>query len=1354
MKNQIKHSHTLSILLRSGLILALLLCGLPVQAVRAAGTLTVNSTADSGAGSLRQAISDAGAGDTINFASSLSGATILLASKLTLSKNVTIDGSSLSEAVIISGNDKVQVFHINSGVTSVLNSLTIANGGYTGTYSGEGGGGIFNAGTLTITNSTITGNKVHSYPGGGIYIDSGTLTLKNSTCSYNIASQAVGGCLKGSGVLTIDNSTISDNLTYQNGGGIFFEGEFTMTNSRVVSNTSNGGSPGDGGGGIFLMGNQQKTITNSTIADNWANFDGGGISIHGPTIINGCTFSGNRVATKSGGGIYKDMDSTFTITNSTFMNNIANNGGAISTPVGTSNASTVTNATFYNNTAFIFGDNFYSNNNTRLTLANSIIYNGDCSYDVGTGISIIDGGNNLENGNKCGLQTTKGSLINTNPQMGEITGSPAYITLRANSPAINGVTYNAPNNCPATDQRGAARPQGSACDIGAYEYPADTTAPAVASFSAASPSSSLEVTITDFSGTDNVAVTGYLITESTTPPSAGASGWSGTAPSTYTVTADGSHTLYPWVKDGANNVSAVYSAPATVVVNTYVASPEIDIQGNSISIASGDTTPALADGTNFGPVLLAANTTKTFTIKNTGDASLTLSGASPVQVSGANASDFDVSVQPTSPVAAGGSTTFTVRFTPSAFGTRLASVSVFNGDSNENPYTFAIQGAGANAPTVVTNEVTSFTAKTATLSGSVNPNSQSTTVSFQYGETTAYGKTVAASQSPLTGSSASDVSADISGLVPLTLYHVRVVAVNATGTTYGEDKTFTTPGSAPDVVTKAATAISNTGATFNGVVNANNNDTQYSFDYGLDTTYGTTLSDSLTNVTGTSDTAVSFAVSGLTPNTTYHYRINAHNDYGTTHGEDVQVTVRSVPEIEVLGLSQVIASGDTTPSSTDGTDFGFVAPAASTTRTFTIQNTGTSGLNLSGTPLVQVSGTAASDFTVSTLPVSPVAAAGSTTFIVTFTPSADGLRQGTLSIANDDSDEAPYTFALQGNASNMPEVVFGGNTFPNTNAILSTGIDYITLEFSMDVKSTADAKSANLPANYLLFSDGGDGFQTVDCAGGVAATDVNIPINKVFYDNHGGSGPFLANLIFNNATLLPAGKYRLLVCGTTSIENLAGIELNNGADSTLEFSVTESANPTPSPTQQSNSNTGGNEGTKTEVKTSELPATGFAPGRITNLLPQSAAAYKDTTLTLIIPKLDVKVAIVGVPHTDSGWDVSWLGMNAGYLEGTAYPTWAGNTVLTGHVWDAMNQPGPFAKVKDLRYGDQVQIKYGNYLYTYEVRENMSISPDDIQEAMIHKEKDWVTLLTCEDFNELTGEYSARRIVRAVLVSVK
>jgi predicted outer membrane repeat protein len=176
MKNQIRHSHFLSLLLRVGLILALLVCGWPVVPVRAASTLTVTSSADSGAGSLRQAIADAVAGDTIKFDSSLSGATITLASQLVLSKNVTIDGSALTVPITISGNDAVRVFYINSGVSAELNSLTVANGRPT---TSDGGGIYNNNGTLTITNSTITGNSAPSYSGGGIY-SSGTLTLTNS----------------------------------------------------------------------------------------------------------------------------------------------------------------------------------------------------------------------------------------------------------------------------------------------------------------------------------------------------------------------------------------------------------------------------------------------------------------------------------------------------------------------------------------------------------------------------------------------------------------------------------------------------------------------------------------------------------------------------------------------------------------------------------------------------------------------------------------------------------------------------------------------------------------------------------------------------------------------------------------------------------------------------------------------------------------------------------------------------------------------------------------------------------------------------------------------------------------------
>ena len=76
--------------------------------------------------------------------------------------------------------------------------------------------------------------------------------------------------------------------------------------------------------------------------------------------------------------------------------------------------------------------------------------------------------------------------------------------------------------------------------------------------------------------------------------------------------------------------------------------------------------------------------------------------------------------------------------------------------------------------------------------------------------------------------------------------------------------------------------------------------------------------------------------------------------------------------------------------------------------------------------------------------------------------------------------------------------------------------------------------------------------------------------------------------------------------------------------------------------------------------------------------------YQSTDLMLQIPALDQEMRIVGVPNTSSGWDVSWLGDDAGYLYGSAFPTWEGNTVLSAHVWDANNNPGPFANLKDLR----------------------------------------------------------------------
>jgi len=253
------------------------------------------------------------------------------------------------------------------------------------------------------------------------------------------------------------------------------------------------------------------------------------------------------------------------------------------------------------------------------------------------------------------------------------------------------------------------------------------------------------------------------------------------------------------------------------------AGPEIDITGLAVSIASGDTTPSVTDDTDFGNIDVTVGTNpNTFTIQNTGTGPLNLTAASPyVVISGAHAGDFTLTAIPTTPIAASGSTTFTITFNPSALGLRTASVSIANDDSDENPYTFDIQGNGTT----------------------------------------------------------------------------------------------------------------------------------------------------------------------------------------------------TVQEINVTGLGNDILTGDVTPSATDDTDFGNVLTAGGTNpNTFIIENLGTvNPLLLTGaSPYVVVSGTHAADFTVTTIPSNSIAASGNTSFVITFNPSADGLRQATITIANNDADEGSYTFNIQG----------------------------------------------------------------------------------------------------------------------------------------------------------------------------------------------------------------------------------------------------------------------------------------------------------------------------------------------------
>ncbi len=305
------------------------------------------------------------------------------------------------------------VFASGAGSTAVLDGFTIQAGSATGSYpwpSGEDrGGGMLNLGASpTLTNVTFSDNTAQY--GAGMYNASSSPTLTNVTFSHNTASSDGGGMHNNSSSNpTLTNVTFSDNTAYS-------------------------------GSGIYNVGSS-PTLTNVTFSHNAASSDGGGMHNDlgsNPTLTN-VTFSGNSAATWSGGGMWNSGSSP-TLTNVTFSGNSAptGSGGAImnwqeSRPV-------IENSIFWGN-----GDTEFANNASAALINNSIVAGG-CPY-----------------GSACR------NVIDANPLLGPLADNGGFtqtMALGVGSPAID-----AGNNatCASTDQRGVARPQGSACDMGAFE---------------------------------------------------------------------------------------------------------------------------------------------------------------------------------------------------------------------------------------------------------------------------------------------------------------------------------------------------------------------------------------------------------------------------------------------------------------------------------------------------------------------------------------------------------------------------------------------------------------------------------------------------------------------------------------------------------------------------------------------------------------------------------------------------------------------------------------------------------------------------------------------------------------------
>jgi hypothetical protein len=393
-----------------------------VPAVLAGGVVGDGTPASCSAAALEDAVD---AGGEVTFNCGAEPHTIVLATTLRLSSdtNTTIDGGNL---ITLSGGGAVQVIQVEKG------------------------------GTLTLQNITITGGNNSDDRGGGVYNNGGTLVINNAHMTGNAALYGAGIANRDGGVLTITNSVITNNSASEYGGGVHTRGSTTtIINSSIVDNSTQNGD----GAGLFLTSGGSLQLTGSIIADNVASSLGGGIAAFG----------------SSGGG-------DIAIANTTIARNSADQGGAIHANNVRMN---IVNTTIAANSAVsYFAGIEHRGSAGSLALTNTIIANdpqtasGNCGYRDGA--TSTNGGGNIQfPGTTCGED-----ILTTDPLLLSLAdnGGPTWtMSPGAGSPAIDG---GVATNCPATDQRGVARPadgdgDGNAlCDSGAYEVEAGQPPPA------------------------------------------------------------------------------------------------------------------------------------------------------------------------------------------------------------------------------------------------------------------------------------------------------------------------------------------------------------------------------------------------------------------------------------------------------------------------------------------------------------------------------------------------------------------------------------------------------------------------------------------------------------------------------------------------------------------------------------------------------------------------------------------------------------------------------------------------------------------------------------------------------------
>ena len=316
------------------------------------------------------------------------------------------------------------------------------------------------------------------------------------------------------------------------------------------------------------------------------------------------------------------------------------------------------------------------------------------------------------------------------------------------------------------------------------------------------------------------------------------------------------------------------------------------------------------------------------------------------------------------------------------------------------------------------------------------------------------------------------------------------------------------------------------------------------------------------------------------------------------------------------------------------------------------------------------------------------------------------------------------------------------------------------------ITGTGTVKADGATANQTVLNDGGGGGGaggsvvviardnggsvgnlTVTAVGGDGG--ITWPARTAPIDRHGPGGGGGGGFVFTSGPLV-TGDVSGGLNGTSTTAN-DPFGATSGGLGVLVMNVPPSCTPppppppTPTPTPRNHRSS--------SAGAFFIPITGFAPNTVTELNAASRPAYSSTNLTIEIPVIKVNTSIVGVQQKNGTWDISWLLNRVGWLNGTAYPSWTGNSVLMGHVANADGKPGVFSKLKELNPNEYIYVYNLGYRYTYKVVSNKSVQPDDIT-VLQHEDKAYLTLITCDAYDEKTATYLRRTAVRAMLVDVR